>query len=41
MPLSLYTWLHPEAKLSDADIAAIFEWTQAERARLIAGELDR
>ena len=36
MPLAIYTWMHPDAVLSPADRAAIFEWTQAERARLIA-----
>ena len=36
MPLSMYTLLHPRAKLSQEEIAAIFEWTQRERARLIA-----
>lgn len=35
MPLPVYTWLHPSAVLSDADKELIFEWTQAERARLI------
>jgi hypothetical protein len=36
MPLTIYTLIHHGAKLSDADIAAIFQWTQAERTRLIA-----
>jgi hypothetical protein len=35
MPLSIYTLIHRNAKLSDSDIEAIFDWTQAERARLI------
>lgn len=35
MPLPIYTWLHHEAVLSDADRAAIFDWTQTEKARLI------
>jgi hypothetical protein len=35
MPLSVYTLIHRNAKLSDSDIEAIFNWTQAERARLI------
>jgi hypothetical protein len=35
MPLSIYTLIHRNAKLSDADVEAIFDWTQAERARLI------
>ena len=41
MPLPLYTKIHPEARLSDADIAALFKWTQTERSRLIAESLDR
>ena len=36
MPLPFYTWLHRDAVLAEADTALIFEWTQAERARLIA-----
>ncbi len=36
MPLSQYTLIHPDARLSDADVDAIFKWTQAERSRLIA-----
>jgi hypothetical protein len=36
MPMSIYTLIHRNAKLSDSDIEAIFDWTQAERARLIA-----
>jgi len=35
MPDPLYLRIHGEAKLSDAEIAAIFAWTQAERTRLI------
>ncbi len=35
MPLSIYTWLHRDARLTEADKILIFEWTQAERARLI------
>ena len=44
MPLPIYTFLHRDAVLSDADKALIFEWTQAERQRLIeesAGNLTR
>jgi hypothetical protein len=37
MPLPYYTLIHPNARLSAADVDAIFQWTQAERARLIAG----
>jgi cytochrome c553 len=35
MPLTQYTLLHPDARLSEEDIHAIFDWTQKERARLI------
>jgi hypothetical protein len=34
MPLSIYTMLHSDAGLSQADIESIFEWTQTERLRL-------
>jgi hypothetical protein len=36
MPLWQYTLIHRDAKLTDADVNTIFEWTQKERARLIA-----
>ena len=36
MPLPSYTWIHPDAVLSPADVKAIFQWTQEERARLIS-----
>ena len=36
MPLPQYTLIHRNARLSDADIDAVFRWTQAERSRLIA-----
>lgn len=35
MPLASYTFLHRDAKLSHADVEAVFKWTQEERARLI------
>jgi hypothetical protein len=35
MPLSLYVVIHPSARLSRADVDAIFNWTQDERLRLI------
>jgi Haem-binding domain len=35
MPLAIYTFMHSEARLSKADVEAVFEWTQAERTRLI------
>ena len=34
MPLSSYTPLHPNAKLSDEDKKVICDWASAERARL-------
>ena len=34
MPLSSYTPLHPNAKLSDEDKRLICEWASAERARV-------
>ena len=37
MPLGIYTLMHRDAKLSETDKSAIFQWTQAERARLIRG----
>ena len=36
MPLSYYLPMHPNAKLSDADKAAICAWAQAETTRLTA-----
>jgi hypothetical protein len=36
MPVPAYTFIHRDARLSDAEIDAVFQWTQAERARLIA-----
>ena len=35
MPLTIYTWMHRNAKLSEADVETIFAWTQEERMRLI------
>jgi hypothetical protein len=35
MPLPIYTLMHRDAKLSTADVDAIFAWTQSERMRLI------
>jgi Haem-binding domain len=35
MPLALYVLIHRNARLSEADTEAIFQWTQAERTRLI------
>jgi cytochrome c len=31
MPLPRYLLLHPEARLSDAEIQAIYEWTKTQR----------
>jgi hypothetical protein len=31
MPLTRYVWLHPEARLSDQEIRAIYEWTKQQR----------
>lgn len=35
MPLPQYTLIHRGARLTDAEIQAMFQWTQAERLRLI------
>jgi hypothetical protein len=35
MPLAIYTLIHRDARLSKREVAALFEWTQAERSRLI------
>lgn len=35
MPLDIYIRFHPEARMSSVDVAMLFEWTQAERSRLI------
>ena len=34
MPIDSYTWIHRSAKLSDADIKTLCDWTKAEQARL-------
>jgi len=31
MPLSRYLFLHPEARLSEAEIRVIYDWTKAQR----------
>jgi hypothetical protein len=31
MPLRRYVFLHPEARLSEAEIQVIYEWTKAQR----------
>ena len=38
MPLSTYTPLHPGSKPTPADIKALCDWTDAERARLSKAE---
>jgi hypothetical protein len=37
MPLTSYTLLHPEAKITQYERSMIVEWAQAERARLAYG----
>jgi hypothetical protein len=37
MPPLQYTLIHRHARLSADEVSAIFQWTQGERARLIAG----
>ncbi|MBX7171993.1 MAG: heme-binding domain-containing protein [Pyrinomonadaceae bacterium] len=34
MPLPSYLWIHWDAKLTDADIKTICDWTDAERAKI-------
>ncbi len=34
MPLRRYTLLHPEARLSHAEVEVLYRWAQAERRRL-------
>jgi cytochrome c len=36
MPLRRYLLLHPEAKLSDAEIGYLYQWARSERKRLKA-----
>jgi cytochrome c len=36
MPLPKYLLLHPEAKLSDADVESLYQWSRQERKRLKA-----
>lgn len=38
MPLKPYLFLHPDARLTDAERTAIINWTKAERARLRGDE---
>jgi hypothetical protein len=34
MPLPQYLFLHPEAKLSDADVDLLYRWSRSERKRM-------
>jgi hypothetical protein len=36
MPLPRYLLLHPEAKLSDAEVTYLYQWARSERERLMA-----
>lgn len=38
MPLKKYTFLHPSAKLSDADRQRLCEWSSAWRAEILAAK---
>ena len=38
MPLPQYLFLHPEAKLSDADVDLIYQWSRSERKRMKSEE---
>jgi hypothetical protein len=37
MPMPEYVRLHPAARLTDAEVNAVFEWAEKERLRLIIG----
>jgi hypothetical protein len=41
MPRPRYVSLHPEAKLSEADIQQLYDWTRKERRRLAARTVSR
>jgi hypothetical protein len=36
MPLPSYTWMHPEARLTDAERKLIIDWAEGERGKLPA-----
>jgi hypothetical protein len=38
MPLPRYLLLHPEAKLSDAEVSYLYEWARSERKRLMVSD---
>jgi hypothetical protein len=40
MPLPRYLLLHPEAKLSDAEVAYLYRWARTERKRLKAATVE-
>jgi Haem-binding domain len=31
MPLSIYLWMHPDARLSDSDVTTLCSWSEIER----------
>ena len=35
MPLPSYLWIHRDAKMSDADIKTLCDWTEAEQAKIV------
>ncbi|HWO02510.1 MAG TPA: heme-binding domain-containing protein [Blastocatellia bacterium] len=41
MPLSSYTWLHPEARLSDQERTLVSDWAKAESKRLELARADQ
>ena len=41
MPLPKYLLLHPEAKLSDAEVARLDQWARSERKRLKAASTEK
>ena len=41
MPLWQYNLIHRNTRLSNADADVIFQWTQAERLRLILGSIEK
>lgn len=34
MPLRSYTWMHPEAKLSEAQVSELITWTRSQMAKI-------
>ena len=35
MPLPSYLWIHRDAKMADADIKALCDWTETESAKIV------